>query len=770
MSKNDNQRHNRMPNEDIFDFKEWIFKFLSYWPLLTILVFSSLIIAWLYLRYSIPIYTTSASILIKDEKEGLGSSNMFEALDLFGGKKIVDNEIEVIQSKSLARQVVENLHLYAPIDVDGRITEQSAYLSCPVRISVLVPDSIRPTDKIFFEYDSLTEKVIIDQKGYDLNKWNNTPYGVLKFYKNKYYNGRLSEMPYYFKLLTVKRATNSIISRITVQSSGKSSTVIDLSINDEIPKRGEDILNELINVYNNAAIEDKNILASNTLQFVEERLRYVVAELDSVEDALQRFKTSNQITDVSTEGQIFLETVSLNDQKIGDINIQLAVLDQIEKYVKQKEGKGSIVPASLGINNPILTTLLEALNQAEIEYDRVKKLVPENHPNAIALSDKIAKLRPDILDNLYNQRKNLVASRQELISSNNRYSSFLRSIPKKERALLDISRQQAIKNNIYTFLLQKREEAAITYASTVADSRIIDRAETIENPISPKRKLIYLIAILGAVGATVSIVALRDFFSYTIQSREEIEKLTSLPILGEINFDKNGHQLIPMNERGNFIAEQFRHIRTSLGYLGINKSNKRILVTSSISGEGKSFFTSNLGLSLSIANKRVVLLEMDLRKPKLMESFGLKRRAGISDFVIGEKSLEEVITHTSFSNLDIICSGPIPPNPAELLMNEKISNMLNSLEESYDYIIMDLPPIGPVTDAFIVSSLANTAIYLVRYDYSPKKMIRKIDELSKIHNFPNTSIVFNGVEEKKWNKYTNGYYNSEGYGYLDRKK
>ena len=755
--------HGPMQVEETVDLREWFFKFLGYWPLLLTLLVLSLAGAWLYLRYKVPVYSTSASILIKDEKKGLGDSKMFEALDVFGGKKIVDNEIKVIQSKTLARQVVENLQLYAPVMVEGRVTEQSAYLHTPVRVAVQRPDSIRPEKKVYFEYDSVGNAVTVSGVRYPLNTWVATPYGTLQFFRNLHYNGRKSERPYYFSLQTVKRSTNAMLARMTVQASSKTSTVIDLKIQDEVPQRGEDILNELIKVYNNAAIEDKNILAANTLQFVEERLKYVVGELDSVEGALQRFKTTNRITDISTEGQIFLETVSVNDQKISDLSMQLAVLDQLENYVSGKGGKGSIVPATLGVNNPLLTSLLEKFNQAELEYERVKKLVPENHPNAIAIRDEMEKIRPNILENIGTQRRSLVAGKQDLTSTNNRYSSLLRTIPQKERSLLDISRQQAIKNNIYTFLLQKREEAAISYASTVADSRIVDRAETGEVPVSPKRGLIYLIALIAAFGLTGGYVSIRELFNNTIQSREEIEKLTKVPILGDVNFDKSGKPLVMLEERGSYIAEQIRHLRTSLAYLGIDEQHKKILVTSSISGEGKSFITANLGVSLALAGKKVILLELDLRKPKLADMFKVSRKVGISNYLIGNINALQIIQHTAVENLYMISSGPLPPNPGELLLNKRMIELLNQLTSSYDLILMDVPPIVPVSDALVISCFADTTLYIIRDENTPIQHIKSIDKLVKKNTLQNVYLIFNGVNKNSWQKYGYGYDKSYSY-------
>src|SRR6476661_458210 len=337
-------------DEDENLFQDLLFKFLPWWPLFLLLVLLGAGGAWFYLRYKVPVYSTSASILIKDEKKGLDDSKALEALDIFGSKKIVENEIEVIQSKTLAQEVVKNLHLYAPVTIEGHVTDRPGYVNAPVVITVQNPDSLIPSkEKFYFKYLAASQQVELNGKAFALNTWINTPNGALRFEPNPYFkpaekeeNAEEKERPMCFNLVPVKSAANGMIGRMKVAASSKQSTVINLSIEDNVPKRGEDILNNLIAVYNQAAVQDKNTQAANTLHFVEDRLKYVVNELDSVEGQLKNFKARNQITDISTQGQIFLQTVSVNDQKISDISVQLAALDQVESYVKGKNGKGNI--------------------------------------------------------------------------------------------------------------------------------------------------------------------------------------------------------------------------------------------------------------------------------------------------------------------------------------------------------------------------------------------------------------------------------------------
>lgn len=751
-----------------------LYKFLPFWPLFVLLFIITMSSAWIYLRYKLPVYQTTATLLIKDDKNNAPGKEMMDAFDMFGSKKTVENEVEVLQSKTLMQEVVKDLHLYAPITVEGRVMSQSAYVISPIVIEAKDPDSLDKVAKVDFKFNDATQTITFSNNTYPLNQWVTTPFGILQFQPNKYYftptkPGKAGKADkddnFYFSLTSVKNAANSVLGQVKIAPSSKQSTVIDLSIEGEIPKRGEDILNELLKVYNRAAILDKNVLAANTLKFVEDRLKFVASDLDSVEGQLQKFKARNNIIDISAQGQIYLQTVATNDQKISDINVQLAMLDQVEKYVNSKGSMGGIVPATLGTADPVLTDLLQKLSDLELQYTQTKKIVPENNPAVVALVDGINKLRPGILENIKSQRRNLLAGRNDLTATSNGYASMLKTIPEKEKELLSISRQQAIKNNIYTFLLQKREETALSFASAVADSRIIDKAETSEAPVSPKRNLIYLAALLAALALGIAFIYIKELLTRTIQERGDIEKYTNIPFLGEVVYDRSKSPIVISEGKRSFIAEQFRQLRTSLGFMGINEDHKKILVTSNISGEGKSFIAINLGISLALMDKKVILIELDLRKPKLSDQLHIPRNTGITNYLIGKMPAEELIKKTGIENLFLIPSGAIPPNPSELISNGKLGGLLSHLEKTYDYIIMDSAPINPVTDAFILSPLADVTLFIVRHDYTPKMFLQKLEEQNKMNSLKNAAIIYNGVKGKGFRKYGYGY--GYGYGYTE---
>jgi tyrosine-protein kinase Etk/Wzc len=746
--------------------RKMIFRYLPYWPLYAAILVLSVICAVVYLRYAVPVYEATATILIKDEKKGMDNSQLLQGLDMLGSSKIVENETEVISSRQLLRQVVSKLHLYAPVIQEGKIVSRSAYTSSPISVEVREPELIRdPTtdvDPVAFTYDDKKKLVYIEGKSYPLDKWGMTPYGELKFIPNINYRKSDNEDPFKFQLRSVKKVVNSLVTRLVVVPSSKTGTVLTLSLQDEVPKRGEDILNELISAYNTAAINDKNVLATNTLNFVKERLRFVVNELDSVESRLQQFKTTKGIVDISEQGKQFLATVGTNDQRISELNVQLAVLDQVQSYVNGRGAKDGIVPSTLGVNDPLLTQLLDKLYTAETEYDRLRKTTAENNPILTTIADQIARLKPTILENLAAQRRNLEASKRNISSSTTQYSSMLRNIPTNEKELLEISRQQSIKNNIYTFLLQKREETALSYASTVADSRLIDDAESSIVPVSPKKGLILLVAILLGLFIATAIIIVKEVLNRNVLFRAEIEELTNTPIIAEISQDNTKEPLVIGEGKRNHIAEEFRQLRTSLGYMGINARKKKVLLTSTITGEGKSFICANLGVSLALTGKKVVIIELDLRKPALSNIVNVSRETGITNYFIGDKEADEIIKRTPVNeNLFIIPSGPIPPNPSELILGSRMTELLTYLEGIFDYIIIDTAPVNPVTDAYILSPLCDATLYVIRHGYTPKASVEMIDRNNKVRSLKNLAIVFNGVKARGIGNYGFGY----GYGY-----
>lgn len=739
-------------------------KYLPYWPMFLIAIIISICAAFIYLRYAIPVYEATATIIIKDEKKGNEDSKLMESLDQISSKKIVENEIEIIQSRTLMIDVVKALSLYAPVYDEGRIHTISAYTISPVNVESPNPDSIRggAADKISLSYDKKGNTVLLNKKyRYSMNQIVSTPYGILKFVPNKYYNiSDTVSHKFYFTLINPNNLAHSLLGSLKAETSSKLSSVINLSFRDEIPQRAEDILNQLLHVYDLSSIYEKDKLASNTLSFVQDRLSAVAHDLDSIEKKVQQYKSGKDAVDISAQGHLFLENVSANDQKIGDVNTQLSVLNQVEKFVTDKDNSSAIVPSTLGISDPLLSQLLEKLYNSELEYEKLKKTVGENNPTLVALTDQINKIKPSILQNIQSQQQSLNAAKQNLYTTNGNYNSILQSVPQKERQLLDISREQATKSEIYAFLLQKKEESELSHASTVSDHRIVDNAQAGEAPVSPKKMLIYLISIVACLGVCFAIIMIRETLTGKVLYRQEIESRTSIPIIGEVAFNKSKTSLVVVAGKRSFIAEEFRKLRISLSFLGVDEKHKKILITSSISGEGKSFIAANFAVSLSLTGKKVVLVDLDLNNPTIAKILNVIQEDGITEFLTGQKEPEEIIKRVkAHENLFFISAGKLPENPSELLANGKVKEIIDYLDNIFDIVIIDTSPIVLVTDAYILSALCDATLYVIRHKYTPKMLIKRIDEKTQINPIYNPAIIFNGVKMRGFFK------NNYGYGY-----
>ncbi|MGH2563391.1 MAG: GumC family protein, partial [Ginsengibacter sp.] len=445
------QTSNHKLSEEVEDnfFQQLVSKYVPYWPMFLAAIAIAGGIAYTYLRYTVPLYEAKATILIKDEKKGNEDSKLMESLDQISSKKIVENEIEVIQSRTLMINVAKALSLYAPIYEKGNVLTTSAYIKSPVTIESPNPDSLKETgkSKIYLSYNKSNQTVVLNNKyRYALNEIVNTPYGTLKFIPNKYFDSSdTATHQLFFTLVNPKNIAAGLLTNLKAEPSGKLSSVVDLSYRDEVPQRAEDILNQLIEAYDQSTINEKDKLARNTLAFVEDRLSLVAHDLDSIEKKVQQYKSDKGAVDVGTQAQLYLQNVSGNDQKLSEVNMQLSVLNQVQKFVTNKDNSSAIVPSTLGVSDPLLSSLLDKLYNSELEYERLKKTVGENNPTLVAVTDQINKIKPNILQNIQSQQQSLNAAKQNLYSTNGSYNSILQSVPQKERQLLDISREQETK-------------------------------------------------------------------------------------------------------------------------------------------------------------------------------------------------------------------------------------------------------------------------------------------------------------------------------------
>jgi tyrosine-protein kinase Etk/Wzc len=737
--------------------EEVTFRYLPYWPLFALLAVIFFVAGWAYLKYTPPYYEMSATLLVTDEKKGADENPTTEQLNLPSTKKIVENELEVIQSGQMIDEVVKELRLYAPVYEQGKVRATSAYTTSPITVEANDPDLIKKSKDIYFTYNENNRTVTINGTAYPMDKFANTPYGVLKFTPNVNFIKNTSKA-LFFQLKPVSEVTNYIVKKLDISEVGKLSSIVKLKIKDEIPRRGQDILNTLMEKYNKAAVDYKNQLAKNTIAFIDERLNNVTSELKNLEKQIQNYRTSKGVINLTDQSRLYLQNVTQNDQKLADINMQLAVLDQVEKYVNTKDNTAGIVPSTLGINDGMLSKLLDRMYEAQIQYERLRKTTGEDNPMLQSIAKQIDNIRPSIVENIQNQRVSLEASKNNVNTTNNSYNSILSTIPEKERGLIDVSRQDAIMNATYSFLLQKREQTALTYASNLPDSKVIDPARASVLPVGPKRSIVYLVALAAALFLTFVFISSKELFTRKILFRKEIESFTQIPIVGEIsNFRKQKNILF--NGSNNAMMEQMRQLRVAIGLFSEDISNKRILITSSIAREGKSVVSSNLALSLSKSGKKVVLLDADIRNPKLSRELNHSKAPGIADFLEGNADVASLINGTEHENLFVIPAGNTTNNSTELLLNGKIKELFQFLNRSFDYIIVDSSPVNLVTDAYIWSEYCDLTLYIIRHEYTAKTFIRNLDYNNKIRGLKNIAIVFNSIKRRGFIK------NDYGYGY-----
>lgn len=735
-------------------------KYIPYWPLFALLAAGFLLLAFIYTKYLTPVYPVSATLVINDEQKGVQESETLRSLNVYAANTIVENEIQVLTSRTLMRSVVETLHLYAPVFEKGRVKPAPAYVSSPIIIRAREPQKLKPQEKVEFVWDEKTERVKIGDRYYGLNQWVAFPYGVLQFSKNPN-RKHFSVRDMYFSLHDPRLVVAAIGANLEVSATSKLSSVINIGYKDEVPERGVDIVNSLLEAYGRTSVENNNRLAGNTLAFVTERVQNVESELDSIERQIQQFRTTEGIVDLSQQGRLYLESVAENDRRAGEINTQLAILNQVEGYVRSGNNRTGIIPTTLGISDPVLADLLQKLNDLELQYSNMRARIGEENPMVQSVQNEIQKIRPNILNIVRNQRQQLQASLSNYNRTSNQASATLRSIPQKERRLLEISRQQAVLNDVYAFLLQRREEAELSNAATIADSRVVDRAEAGVNPASSKRMIILIGALIAAFALGIAYVFLIESMTGKVLFRSDVSKNTSLPIAAEIVNRKNSSKTLSALAADNVLAAQFLQLSAALGLYENEGKQQKILVTSNQQGEGKTFISNGLAMSLAAAGQQVVIVDMNLHQSATTALHHLSDKGGITQFLGGGLDANAIVHRSEWNNLFVIPAGAATQNATALLLNERLQQLLDSLQARFDYVIIDAPAIEPSTDAYILSKYTDQTLMVVRHRFTPLTQLQKLDENPKLLSLEPISIVLNGIKGRGFLQKYYGY----GYGY-----
>ena len=755
-----------------FNLRSFFLKYLRNWYWFVLCIGLALGAAYWYLRYTTPIYQVSAVLLIKNNPKSTGDAILKEAEGAQGGK-VIENEVELLKSRTLMLRVVDALGLTVTYYKQGEVrSDEELYTASPVQI---YPGDLSPA-----AYQGSLFVKILNSKEYELMDQEKQPKGRFPFGKtvtSDYGTFRVvlrdsGQQKRGIDLIKVTFEDRESVaerykSDIGVDLQNQKSTVLKLTLEDAVPAKGKAVLQKLLEVYTSSVLADKNLEATKTLRFIDDRLRPITQELYNVERNVETYKSTEGITDLSEQGAMYLGSVNTNDAKLNEIDINLNVLNGVETYLKSS--LNGVAPATLAVSDPILTELLTKLNGLYTQQEKYARSTQPDNPFLQTVMNQIASTKFAIRENIANQRQNLLLTRDNIELTNQRLDASIRTIPHKEREFVSLKRQQGIKESLYLLLLQKKEETAISYASTVTDSRVVDNAYSLPYPIKPNSKNIYLVAFLAGLILPITGISIGGLLNNKIQTRKEIENETGITVFGEIIRKPRKMKGNVIDRHSNkVIAEQFKIIRANLP-AAIENTNaaigQTILITSSISGEGKSFVSINLAASIAQIDKRVIILELDLRRPKITNYLGLPngRRLGMSDYLAGAVGIDELIRPTGLNpNMDLISSGPIPQNPSELLSNGRIGDLLTELRKRYDYIILDTPPMAFVADTTLLGPYVDTAFYIVRHEYTPKNCIQLLSNLSASQKFKSLRVIFNGVDYNNSQEFDYGY----GYRYV----
>ena len=739
--------------------------------------------AFIYLRYQAPVYEVASSVLIKEDDNKKSANNALAAMQDFGMFSMTsnfDNEVEILKSRTLIKKVVSHLNLYiniaqkqpfgydiplykdTPFDV-FMTAEEADKLDENILLDLTYDTLGKLSAEVSYTQDNEKQKA---QKSFDkLPAILPLPIGVITI------SGRdsLSIPTEPIKLkVTISKPTAVAIgysSALTIEPTSKTSTIAAVSLKNTNVQRAIDFINDLIAVYNIDTNTEKNEVAQKSADFIEERIGIINNELGTTENELAAFKQRAGLTDLSSDAQLALQESSKYEQQYAENATQINLVTYLRDYINNPDNNDEVIPANVGLSDVNLASAIEKYNNLVVERKRLLRTSSESNPAIINLNTGIEAMRHNVKTTVNSVLKGLQITRNNIDRQSRKYESRISNAPKQEQEFMTISRQQEIKATLYIMLLQKREENAITLAATANNGRIIE--EPIPGGIvSPKGKLIYIIALVIGIGIPISIIYLLNLLRFRIEGHTDVEKLTTVPIIGDIpltDAGKNGTPTIAVRENdNNIMAETFRSLRTNLLFIMGDPDKKVILVTSTISGEGKTFMASNLAVSLALLGKKVILVGLDIRKPGLNKIFHLSHKEkGITQYLAAPQStdLHALIQPSGItSNLDLLLGGPIPPNPTELLARQSLEDTISTLRKEYDYIVLDTAPIGMVTDTLILSRVADASIYVCRADYTHKTDYQLINELQEHHRLPNLCTVVNGIDMKK-KKY--GYY----YGY-----
>jgi len=759
-----------------------------YWFVLSLIIFGG--IGAIYLRYTTPLYQSTAKLLIKDDDNGSsrrGSSlQNITNLGTISNSAGIDNEMEILSSHSIAEDAIRDLKLYVSYTTEGKVKDVITYrdqplvvdidaahldrLNRPINLNITKNGSsfvVNGTYSVPTDEENSEGPFSINKKFTSLPATIPTRAGIITINSN---NGRTLHEGQVLKvsILSPKMASDKYVGELKIGQSGKGTSILQLQLTDEVPQRSLDYLKQLAIVYNRQANEDKNAVAHQTEKFINSRLEKINAELGKTEGELQNYKQKNGMVELKMNASNSVSNQNTSEQKLAEMETQIELFNTIAREVESSSRNlTQVIPSNVGLDDESSTSLINKYNELVLERNRLLRSASESSPVVEPLTDQIRDLNVNIRRAIAAARKNLQIQRDAVLAQVTKYTDQVEETPQQERMLTQIGRQQEVKSGLYLMLLQKREENSISLAATADKGRLIDDPQ-LNGKVSPNSTYIMLIALVIGLAIPVLIILIIQFFRYKIEGHDDVARLTKLPIIADIaiasNSAKGKADIVVHENQNNQMEEIFRSLRTNLQFM-LHEGEKVVLFTSSTSGEGKTFTAANLSVSFGLLGKKVILVGLDIRRPRLAEQFGINdHKHGITNLLVKDNPNREdveaqILPSGVNKNLDLLMAGPVPPNPAELIARNSLDTIIEILKEKYDYIMIDTAPVGLVTDTLQIARVTNVSVYMCRADYTPKASFAMINSLAKEEKLPNMAMVLNGVDMSK-RKYSYYY----GYG------
>lgn len=789
--RNDQQIQETNEEQSSFNFQTIYTAFVLNWKWFLLSIFICLGIGFLYLRYVTPVYNTTAKLLIKDDKnDNGGSGGALQALESMSNLGFIssnygtENEQEILTSTTIAEQAIRDLKLYANYYIKGSVKKELVYKEQPINVEMDAPhlekldaplelkitrdnDSYKITGTYYIAENevSFTGPYDIEKNISSLPAVIRTQVGTLTLTKNG--NRTLEDGETEFVDMLSPRLTSHLyIKKLSVEQTSKTSSVFSLQINDENISRSIDYLNQMVTCYNRQANEDKNEIAVRTEEFINDRLAKIDAELSSTDGALESYKKRNKLMELQLDAMTTSENTSTYEQKLNEANTQISLIGSLINFANRPGNRHQVLPSNIGLQDEASTSLINEYNKIALERNRLLRTASENSPVVIELTSQLDNMQASIHQALEQARKGLIIQRDAIRRQLGRYDTQVTKAPEQERILTQIGRQQEVRSGLYLMLLQKREENSISLAATADKSKLIEKPQ-FNKKISPKGSIVMLIALIMGIAIPSGLLYVINFFRYRIEGHEDVASLTKLPIIADIvvasDTAKTRADIVVHENQNNQMEEIFRSMRTNIQFM-LKPGQNVILFTSSTSGEGKTFTAANLAVSFALLGKKVILIGLDIRKPRLAELFRINNyTSGITNLLVMDNpqwgDIEKQIVPSEINGkLDLLMAGPIPPNPAELVSRPALEQVITQIKQHYDYVLIDTAPVGLVTDTLQIGKLADISIYMCRADYTPKASFNMINSLAEENKLANMCIAINGIDlsEKKY-----GYY----YGY-----